>query len=80
MPTLQLTDPGIYYEVHGRGRPMVFLSGTAYDGEVWKIYQVPGFSKDHRTTIAASNSQSMSWGWPRIGGEGRNYTSGEMYR
>jgi 3-oxoadipate enol-lactonase len=51
MPTLQLTDAEIYYEVYGRGRPMLFLSETACDGEVWKIYQVPEFSKDHRVII-----------------------------
>jgi pimeloyl-ACP methyl ester carboxylesterase len=51
MPTLQLTDAEIYYEVHGHGQPMVFLSETACDGEVWKIHQVPEFSKDHRVII-----------------------------
>ena len=51
MPTLQLKDVEIYYEVHGEGPPMVFLSETACDGEVWKIYQVPEFSKDHRVII-----------------------------
>lgn len=38
----------IYYEVHGQGRPFVFFSETACDGEIWKLYQVPEFSKDHR--------------------------------
>ncbi len=51
MPTLKLKDAEIYYEVHGDGPPMVFLSETACDGEVWKIYQVPEFSKDHRVII-----------------------------
>jgi len=51
MPVLQLNDIEIYYEVHGDGPPMVFLSETACDGEVWKIYQVPEFSKDHRVII-----------------------------
>jgi pimeloyl-ACP methyl ester carboxylesterase len=51
MPTLQLHDVEIYYEVHGQGRPIVFLSETACDGEVWKLYQVPEFSKDHRVII-----------------------------
>jgi aminoacrylate hydrolase len=49
--TLQLPDGEIYYEVHGHGQPMVFLSETACDGEVWKIYQAPEFSKDHRVII-----------------------------
>jgi len=51
MPTLQLTDAEIYYEVHGHGQAIVFLSETACDGEVWKIHQVPEFSKDHRVII-----------------------------
>jgi 3-oxoadipate enol-lactonase len=51
MPVLQLKDVEIYYEVHGEGRPMVFLSETACDGEVWKIYQVPEFSRDYRVII-----------------------------
>ena len=51
MPTLKLKDAEIYYEVHGEGQPIVFLSETACDGEVWKTYQVPEFSKDHRVII-----------------------------
>jgi pimeloyl-ACP methyl ester carboxylesterase len=51
MPTAQLNGAEIYYEVHGEGRPIVFLSETACDGEVWKIYQVPEFSRDHRVII-----------------------------
>jgi len=51
MPTLRLTDAEIYYEVHGHGQVIVFLSETACDGEVWKIHQVPEFSKDHRVII-----------------------------
>ncbi|MGB7946718.1 MAG: alpha/beta fold hydrolase [Candidatus Binatia bacterium] len=51
MPVLQLKDGEIYYEVYGDGPAMVFLSETACDGEVWKIYQVPEFSKDHRVII-----------------------------
>jgi pimeloyl-ACP methyl ester carboxylesterase len=51
MPTVRVNDAEIYYEVHGEGQPIVFLSETACDGEVWKIYQVPEFSKDHRVII-----------------------------
>ena len=51
MPTLQLKDAEIYYEVHGKGQPVVFLSETACDGEAWKIYQVPEFSREHRVII-----------------------------
>ena len=51
MPKLKLHDIAIYYESHGEGPAMVFLSETACDGEVWKIYQVPEFSRDHRVII-----------------------------
>src|SRR5919205_3503574 len=51
MPTVKVNDAEIYYEEYGRGRPMVFLSETACDGEVWKIHQVPEFSQDHRVII-----------------------------
>jgi len=49
--TLQLNGVEIYYEIHGQGPPMVFLSETACDSEVWKLYQVPEFSKDHRVIL-----------------------------
>lgn len=51
MPKVKVNDVEIYYEVHGNGRAMVFLSETACDGEVWKIYQVEEFSRDHRVII-----------------------------
>src|SRR4030095_9356609 len=51
MPTVKVNDVEIYYEEYGKGRPMVFLSETACDGEVWKIYQIQEFSNDHRVII-----------------------------
>src|SRR5260370_13668004 len=48
MPTVQSKDAEIYYEVHGQGQPFIFFSETACDGEIWKLYQAPEFSKDHR--------------------------------
>ena len=51
MPVLQLKDTELYYEVHGRGQPMVLLSETACDGEVWKINQVEEFSRDHQVIL-----------------------------
>ena len=47
MPTVLVNKAEIYYEAHGHGRPFVFFSETACDGEIWKLYQVPEFSKDH---------------------------------
>jgi 3-oxoadipate enol-lactonase len=51
MPIVQLSDAEIFYEAHGRGRPFVFFSETACDGEIWKRYQIPEFSKDHLVII-----------------------------
>jgi pimeloyl-ACP methyl ester carboxylesterase len=51
MPKVKLNEVEIYYEEYGKGRPMVFLSETACDGEVWNINQVEEFSKDHRVII-----------------------------
>ncbi len=52
MPKLRVNhDLEIYYEAHGQGPAMVFLSETACDGEVWKINQVPEFSRDHKVII-----------------------------
>lgn len=51
MPFLHLKDTELYYEVHGRGQPMVFLSETACDCEIWKLYQVPEFSRDYRVIL-----------------------------
>jgi len=48
MPQLIVDDTPIYYEVHGDGEPFLFLSETHCDGEVWKIYQVPEFSRDYK--------------------------------
>lgn len=51
MPYLQLRDLKLYYEVFGEGPPFLFISETACHGEVWKPYQVPEFSRDHRVII-----------------------------
>ncbi len=51
MPLLKVNDTELYYEVHGQGDPFLFLSETHCDGEVWKIHQVPEFSRDHRVII-----------------------------
>jgi pimeloyl-ACP methyl ester carboxylesterase len=48
MPTVRTNGAEIYYEVHGQGQPFLFCSETAASGEIWKIFQVPEFAKDHR--------------------------------
>ncbi|MBM4263103.1 MAG: alpha/beta hydrolase [Deltaproteobacteria bacterium] len=48
MPTAKVKDADIYYEEQGQGPAFLFCSETAASGEIWKIFQVPEFSKDHR--------------------------------
>lgn len=48
MPVLQLDDASLNYDVHGEGPAMLFCSATATHGEVWKLCQVPDFSRDHK--------------------------------
>lgn len=51
MPKVKVRDAEIYYEAHGQGQPFIFFSETACDGEIWKLFQVPEFSKDHRVIV-----------------------------
>ena len=51
MPTVRTDDAEIYYETHGQGQPFLFFSETACDGQIWKLYQVPEFAKDHMVII-----------------------------
>jgi pimeloyl-ACP methyl ester carboxylesterase len=48
MPILHLDDVDLYYEIHGDGLPFLFCSATATHGDVWKLCQVPDFSRDHQ--------------------------------
>lgn len=51
MPILETAGAEVYYEVHGSGPPMLLMSGTACDGDFWKPWQVPEFSRDHTVII-----------------------------
>ncbi|MCZ6452358.1 MAG: alpha/beta fold hydrolase, partial [Deltaproteobacteria bacterium] len=51
MPYLDLKDIKLYYEAYGEGPTILFISETACDGAVWKLFQVPEFSRDHRVII-----------------------------
>ncbi|MGH7783941.1 MAG: alpha/beta fold hydrolase [Candidatus Binatia bacterium] len=47
MPSIKRDGVEICYEIHGQGTPFMFFSETACAGDVWNIFQVPEFSKDH---------------------------------
>jgi pimeloyl-ACP methyl ester carboxylesterase len=51
MPTVTIQGAEIYYEVHGQGQPFLFFSETACDGDIWKLFQVPEFAKDHMVIV-----------------------------
>ena len=51
MPTVKVKDAEIYYEAYGQGQPFIFFSETACDGQIWKLFQVPEFAKDHTVII-----------------------------
>ncbi len=46
MPKQRLsTGIDLYYEVHGKGEPLVFIPATGFSGNVWDQFQVPALSK-----------------------------------
>jgi len=51
MPYLQREGIKLYYEVHGEGRPLLFLSETACHCDVWKMHQVPAFSPNYQVIL-----------------------------
>ena len=52
MPVASLaTGADIYYELHGRGEPLVFIPATGFSGEVWKPFQVPELSRSLNVII-----------------------------
>jgi pimeloyl-ACP methyl ester carboxylesterase len=51
MPLLHVDGADLHYETFGEGRPFLFISRTAGNGEAWKIHQVQEFSRDHRVII-----------------------------
>jgi pimeloyl-ACP methyl ester carboxylesterase len=51
MPQMTMTDADIHYDVFGKGPPIMFLSATAWHGGIWKLHQVPDFSRDHQVVI-----------------------------
>lgn len=45
MPIASLpTGTELYYETHGAGQPLLLFPSTAFSGDVWKLYQLPGLA------------------------------------
>jgi pimeloyl-ACP methyl ester carboxylesterase len=51
MPYAQVGDVRIYYELFGKGAPFLFVSGTGWPGEPWKLCQVPAFTDRYQVII-----------------------------
>jgi pimeloyl-ACP methyl ester carboxylesterase len=51
MPFVQAGDVRLYYESFGSGVPLLFVSGTGWPGEPWKMYQVPAFADRYQVII-----------------------------
>lgn len=51
MPYAQAGDIRIYYESFGNGAPFLFVSGTGWPGEPWKIFQAGAFSDRYRVIV-----------------------------
>lgn len=63
MPYLDRDGTRLYYETHGSGRPLLFLSETACHCDVWKLHQVPAFSRDHQVILCDYRGTGRS-DWP----------------
>jgi 3-oxoadipate enol-lactonase len=56
MPVVRANDINIYYELHGAGKPVVFINGLGYDLWMWHK-MVPGLAK-HFQVITFDNRGS----------------------
>lgn len=51
MPYAETPSIRMYYEEYGEGIPLLFISGTGWTGEHWKLEQVPFFSSSYRVIV-----------------------------
>ncbi|MFB0563057.1 MAG: alpha/beta fold hydrolase [Candidatus Lokiarchaeia archaeon] len=51
MSKAKVNDIEIYYEIHGRGTPLVMIQGWGYSSEMWSPEFIRNFSKFHRVII-----------------------------
>lgn len=55
MPYAKVNNLNIYYEIHGSGEPLVFLSGLSMNHVPWTIYQVDYFVEAGYQVIVMDN-------------------------
>ena len=51
MPYAQAGDVRLHYESFGSGVPFLFVSGTGWPGEPWKLCQVPAFTDRYQVIV-----------------------------
>ena len=51
MPHAQAGEVKMHYETFGSGVPFLFVSGTGWPGEPWKLKQVPAFSDRYQVIV-----------------------------
>ncbi|MDH3446154.1 MAG: alpha/beta hydrolase [Deltaproteobacteria bacterium] len=51
MPKVRAGDVTLYYESFGSGVPFLFVSGTGWPGESWKLRQVPAFTDRYQVIV-----------------------------
>src|SRR5215510_9550542 len=51
MPYAQAGEVRLHYEVFGSAMPFLFVSGTGWPGEPWKLKQMPAFPDRYRVIV-----------------------------
>jgi pimeloyl-ACP methyl ester carboxylesterase len=50
----------IYYEVHGKGQPLILIMGIGYDATLWGLYQIPELSKEFKVIVFDNRDSGRS--------------------
>jgi len=50
MPTIKINDVNIYYEIHGKGEPLVLIAGLASDSQSW-LPIIDDLSKKYQVVV-----------------------------
>jgi len=59
MPTVQVNDINIYYEIHGEGEPLVLIMGLGANATGWEI-QIPDFSRECKVIVFDNRGSGRS--------------------
>jgi 3-oxoadipate enol-lactonase len=59
MPKIKVNDVNLYYEIHGKGQPIVFISGFIADNTKWASV-VDAFAKDYQVIVFDNRGTGQS--------------------